>query len=238
MPNNKNEILSERKKAQRSFIELKKMQAGEITPEKAPEAVLTTKTKWQTFWFYHKVHIIIAFLVAIIMAFCITQCALKPKYDAKVIVYTNTFLSDIQIGYFKDYLTPYFEDINNDGEVNIQFIDCSYNTDDSYDLEYVRSMATRLQAIISSEGDALLFITDQKRFDELDTNFNSVEHFFTDSINLPNIAQEKAKADGIEIPENLILGKRVIGGTMIESSRDIELHTKQADGVIDKLKTK
>lgn len=236
MSDNKNEILRERKKAQKAFIELKKMQSGEMQIEKSPEVVITKEDRRNTFWFYHKTHVIIALIAAVVLAVCVAQCATRKNYDAKVVVYTNTYLSDIHLTYLDNYLTPYFEDINNDGEVNVQFIDCSYNIEGSYDLDYVRSMSTKLQALISSEGDALLFITDQTRFEELDKNFNSVEHFFTDSIPLSDTPRQNAISDGLDLPENLILGKRIVGGTMIEDSKNIEKHISQADGVFEKLK--
>ena len=56
-----NEILEAQRKARQDFLDLKKMQSGEITPPPKPseEAVLpkTGKDKAKNFWFHYKWHL-------------------------------------------------------------------------------------------------------------------------------------------------------------------------------------
>lgn len=240
MNKKENEIIAQKRKAQKEFIELKKMQSGEISIEKKPsiEETMpkTPKEKIKNFWFYHKTQSIIAILAAAVLIFAVSQCAARPYYDGKVVIYIRAFLSDIHLRGIKDYMTPYFEDINGDGEINIQFIDCSYTTEGTYDLDYVKSQSTKLQALISSEPAAQLFITDNITTNELDTMFSSAEHFFVETVILPQQIYSPTNELGLTLPDGLTLGKRIVDGTMIQNKKDITKHTEQASSVFEKIK--
>ena len=60
-----------------------------------------------------------------------------------------------------DYFKEYVEDVNGDGEVNVQVINCSVSNE-SGDVQYRNAQLQKLQAMIASEYKAMLFITDNE----------------------------------------------------------------------------
>ena len=98
MADNKNEILEEQRRAREEFLELKKMQSGEMkAPPKPSEVAIVPKTpkeKWDNFWFQYKWHVTAIVAVTVILAVLITQCATRTKYDLEVVYFTYTAALD------------------------------------------------------------------------------------------------------------------------------------------------
>ena len=238
MENNKSDILSERKRAQQSFLNLKKVQKGELPPEKREEEKVpkTFKEKIVNFWFHYKVHSILAVFFAVVLAIGITQCSTQEKYDGRVALYTRNHYTNAEIEFFKDYLTPYFTDTDGDGKVNIQIIDCSYTTEGSFDLNYTSALATRLQSIISSEGDVQLFITTPDTLEQLNSVSEQLPEFFVENIAFNEEIYNMAKEQGISLPNNLMLGRRAISGTLIGELENIDEYVSKAQQIMDEFK--
>ena len=234
----KNETLEQQRRARREFLELKKMQQGEIAPEppREEETPKTLKEKITNFWFHYKVHTFFVIFLCVILAIGITQCATKEKYDARVVFYTDRIYADEQLVFLKDYITPCFSDIDGDGTVNIQLINCSYGTDGSFDMNYANSVATKLQAIIASEGDVQLFIVDPARLTQLNSISDTLPSFFIETLpfseEIYNIANEK----GVHLPEGLVMGRRIVEGTLIENIKDIDKYVADAVSAMEKFK--
>ena len=126
---NQNEILKEQKRAREEFLKLKKMQSGEIKAEPKPSEVAilpkTRKEKLSNFWFHYKFHLIASVFTAIVLAVLITQCATRPQYDSEIVYFTYTPVLDEQLNKVSDYFEQYATDLNGDGEVKVQVINCS-----------------------------------------------------------------------------------------------------------------
>lgn len=235
----KNETLEQRRRAQREFLELKKMQQGVVTPEptSTENAVpLTFKEKIENFWFHYKVHTFFVIFICIILVIGISQCATKEKYDARVVFYTDKVYADEQIAFLKDYITPCFSDIDGDGTVNIQLINCSYGTEGSFDMNYANSVATKLQAIIANEGDVQLFIVDPARLTQLNSISDTLPSFFTETVPFPEEIYNKATENSVTLPEGLIMGRRIVEGTLIENIKDIDKYISDAKSAMEKFK--
>ena len=103
-----NEILEEQRKARQEFLELKKMQNGELkAPPKPSEAAIVPKTpkeKWDNFWFQYKWYVVSIVATAVVLAVLITQCATRTKYDLEVVYFTYTAALDEQTNKIADYL--------------------------------------------------------------------------------------------------------------------------------------
>lgn len=236
------ETLEQRKKAQREFLELKKMQQGAIeAPLKPSEEAIEPKTfgeKVANFWFHYKVHMIFIVFFAVVIAFGVAQCLGRETYDARVVMYTQDYYTDTQMDVISDYLTPYFTDVDRDGEVEVQVINCSYNDEDTYDFDYVQSLATKLQAVIANEGDVQLFIVDEVKKQQLNSISNEGLEFFVDEAALPDDFYEAVKSGDFEVPENLIIGRRIVSGTLIENKKNIDTYVSQAESVLEQIKAK
>lgn len=233
---NKNEILEEQRKARQEFLELKKMQHGEMkAPPKPSEIAIVPKTpkeKWNNFWFQYKWHVIAITAITVVLAVLITQCATRTKYDLEVVYFTYTAVLDEQTQAVADYIKQYASDTNGDGEINVQIINCSYSNS-SGDTQYRYTMMTKLQALIAGDQNALLYITDSESYKYLDglsedsifedEPYKFGEDFYTatESENLGNL------------PEGLQISCRRVSDTVLEDKKDVDASYKAAKAVLD-----
>lgn len=240
MNSNKSDTLEQRKKAQRDFLELKKMQAGNIIaePNAEPEPPKTFSEKIKNFWYHYKARTILCIFAAIALSICVAQCAVKTNYDASVVLYTNDFYSNSQLSLLTDYITEFFSDTNGDNKINVQIIDCSYSTDSTYDSDYVNSHATKLQATIVSEPEVQLFIVDNAKLTELNSISSTVGEFIIDAVPMPNDFYSLKTQEGYTFPKNLIIGRRALKGTIMENNEKAVAYQAAASQVLNKIKAK
>ncbi|MBO7217117.1 MAG: hypothetical protein J6V50_00280, partial [Clostridia bacterium] len=168
----KSETLSQRAKAQRDLIELKKMQAGEIEPGPKPseEAVVpkTFKEKTANFFYHYKFAVAICAFLAVVLTVLVVNMITRVNYDSKVVVFsynTGYSLFNTKIAEYFDTIYP---DVNKNGKTDISAIDCSVNPKDTSELK--TGKLTRLSAMLSVESDALIYLVDEesvKHFDNL-----------------------------------------------------------------------
>ncbi len=230
------ETISQQKKAREEFLKLKQMQNGEIAPPPKPseEEVLpsTPKEKWQNFWYHFKWHVILSVGLIIFLTISVTQCMARTDWDMQIIYFTYTPVLDQQLEPVRAYFEEKTDDINGDGEVNIGVINCSLaNTQNSVQLDQAR--LTKLQSLIASEPEAILFITDK----------NSMEFFDRDTFNnffksepIP-LNKEFYKACKIaSLPEGLQIVSREISDTLLEKDKVATKVYTEAQNILEKLK--
>lgn len=205
------------------------------------------KATAQNFWYHYKFHTIVCLFLVITLAVSVAQCSTKTKYDYKIVVATKSVpLTSTQLTAIKNELTPYGSDLNSDGEVNINLIDCTMSSDPA---DYQNNLAKqqKLQALLMSDTDVMLFITDLKAFSFI-KNLNDTG--FIENLNLPNgdgyyydftntdiIKNAKAKTangDNLIWPEFLI-SRRIIKGTLFEGRDGTDENMKNADVFIEKI---
>ncbi len=237
-----NETLDQQRRARKEFLELKKIQRGEKAPEPKPSEVAllpqTPKEKWTNFWFHYKWHTLGIFALLVTLAVLITQCASRVNYDMKVVISCYTALTDAQTAKIQDYLEPLCEDVNGDGEVHVQIINCSYTKDD-HNSQYQLSMATRLQATLAADADALLFITDAEFYDYLS---KLGEGGLLENEPLP-LGEDFYKScnSGDEVfplPEGLQISCRTLSGMAIEKDPEVETVYKAAKKLLKAIEQK
>lgn len=238
MSENKSDTLKQRKIAQQKFLELKKMQAGQLEPEATPQEIKpkTFSDKRKNFWYHYKAHTFFSLFMAVVLAVGITQCANRTKYDSRIVLYTENIYSNSQIDLLTKYMSEFFADTNGDGEVNLQIIDCSYSTEGTFDTNYVNTMATKLQATIASEPEVQLFIVDQKRLKQLNEISDEVGDFIIDSAPLPVSLNELKTEDGYTFPEGLIIGRRVLKGTVLENNKKAISASESSKQILENIK--
>lgn len=220
-----NEILREQRKARRDFIELKKMQHGEMDAGPKPsEVAIVPKTpmeKLKNIWFHDKWVILGVAALVIVMAVMVAQCASRTDYDLEVVMFAHTYVADDIADPIAAYFEQYCEDLNGDGEVHIQVINCSYDPD-STDTQYRYSMSSKLQAIIAADANALLFITDTDAYDYLNS-ISETAFFEGEPLALNDeFYSECDKSELISLPEGLQISCRRISNTTIEKEDDIK----------------
>lgn len=234
-----NEILEEQRKARQEFLELKKMQHGEMkAPPKPSEVAIVPKTpkeKWDNFWFQYKWYVIAITAITVILAVLITQCATRTKYDLEVVYFTYTAVLDEQTNKIADYLADYAEDINGDGEINVQVVNVSFS-DKSGDSQYKYTMLTKLQAMIAGDENAILYITDSESYKYLD-GLTENGLFDGEPIKLGDKFYSATESEQLgKLPEGLQISSRRISDTVLEGKKGAAEAYENALKLIEKLK--
>ena len=235
MNNKKSETLSQREKAQRDIIELKKLKSGEIDPEslRQPEKELTIAEKGKNFWHYHKY--IVIFLVAAVLAVTyIVYTAVKtPDYDAIFTVYSFKYLPDEKTEAAGEWLEKYYPDATGNGKVEIATNNCTLSKDLNTD-NLVNQTLLRVQSVLASEKTALLFVLDDTALEHLLGAASTVDIFPKENV-IP-MPDEFYKAVGIEDDKEkhpLYLCLRSVEGTTLENSAKEDY--AHAQGVFEKI---
>lgn len=218
----KNEILEEQRRAREEFLKLKKMQKGELKAEPNPSEIAlvpkTFKEKCENFWFQYKWHVIGITAAVTALVLLVAQCMSVPNYDFSVVYFTYTPAVDQQTALIADYFEKYGEDINGDGKVQVQVLNCSFPNEPS-DIQYRNVQLQKLQAYIAGEYKAMLYITDEesiKYFDNIDDNESIFEgaplelsEEFYKNTTLPEFG---------ELPKGLTLSCRRIKDTILKDN--------------------
>ena len=218
-----NEILEEQRRARQEFLELKKMQSGEMeAPPKPSEVAIVPKTpkeKWDNFWFQYKWYVVAITAVTVVLAVLITQCATRTKYDMEVVYFTYTAALDEQTNAVAKYIAGYAQDVNGDGEINIQVVNCSFNGK-SGDTQYRYTMMTKLQAMIAGDQNAMLFITDEDSYKYLADLSNGDGLFDGEPFMLGEEFYKSTETDSYgKLPEGLRIACRRVSDTVLESKK-------------------
>lgn len=234
-----NEILEEQRKARQEFLELKKMQSGEMkAPPKPSEVAIVPKTpkeKWDNFWFQYKWYVVAIVAVAAVLAVLITQCATRTQYDLEVVYFTYTAALDEQTGEIADYLADYAEDTNGDGEINVQVVNVSFS-DKSGDTQYKYTMLTKLQSMIAGDENAILYITDSESYKYLE-QLSESGLFDGEPLKLGDGFYSATETEKLgKLPEGLQISCRRISDTMFEGKKGAAEAYKNAVKLIEELK--
>lgn len=235
----KNETIEQQRRARQEFLELKKMQHGEMdTGPKPSEVAIVPKTPWEkikNIWFHDKWYILGFTALIIAIVFMVVQCATREKYDLKVVVYTYTPVADTSNDLIAEYLEQYCGDIDGNGEANIQIINCSFSKENS-DRQYQNTMATKLQATLAADADALLFITDDESYEYLSKISEEGSIFEGEPLKLGEKFYEKcgdSEESLFALPEGLQISCRNVGGTVIEKNKKILDYQEQSHAILD-----
>ncbi len=241
------DFLEEQRRRQRELIAVKTRrqnpEAAAPVETAAPEAPLTFNGKLKNFWFYYKYYLLAGLFLAFTLTVGITQCVTREKFDSQVVLFTYHTYTTSQMDAIEVELEKYGTDLNNDGAVNIQIIDCAYGENELFD--QTQAKATKLTATIASNQDALLFITDDETFEYLNNLFDTA---FFDNLGLSAddgrsvyfdeefYNSVNAAAEGFLLPEGLKISRRVAGeNTVIAQKGDLSAQLDAASALLEKL---
>lgn len=236
-----NEILEEQRRARQEFLNLKKMQQGEMyagpKPSETATVLKTPKDKFRHFWEYSKWYVLSGIALTVLIAVLVVQCASKPVYDLKLVYFTYDAVLDEQTAPIAKYLEQYCDDINGDGETNIQVINCSLSNKNTA-VTIRQTTLQKLQSIIVAEESALLYITDKESIKYFDNLTGGAESMFDEnSIELGEDFYTATKNETFgSLPDGLTLSCRRVSGTTIEEKKDIAKYYDAAQNIINKIK--
>ncbi len=235
-----NEILEEQKKARQEFLELKKMQHGEMkAPPKPSEIAIVPKTpkeKWDNFWFQYKWYVVAITAITIVISILTVQCATRTRYDIEVVFFSYTAVLDDQTEKIADYIEKYTNDLNGDGEVNVLVLNCSF-TDSSSNSQYKYTVLTKLQATIAGDQNAILYITDDAAYDYLKQLSDDGGLLEGEPYPLGEDFYKETETEEFgSLPEGLKISCRRVGGTTLEKSKDAETAYNESKKILESLK--
>ena len=203
--------------------------------------------KWiENFWYYYKYHTVVAIVVVLTLSVSITQCATRTKYDYQFVLATaSAEMAPTQIEAIKNELLKYCEDVNGDGEVNVNLIDCTFNEVKSVK-QTIDSKRQRIQSIVMSEQDILVYFMDKACFEWLDSVIDGgfMEDLGLSTENgkyfsLTETELYKNAKEGFDTtytwPNELLVSRRIVKDTLIEKDKKVIVSLKKADAFIEKL---
>lgn len=214
------DTLRQRDKARQEFLELKKMQAGELDPGPKPSEIAlkphTLKEKKDNFLYHYKYLTIGLLFAAVALTILIWQMVTRTNYDGTLVVYCYENLAQIHTDKMGEYMEGYYPDFTGNGLVELAVADCAYEPNTS-DYTIKSAKATKLQTTLMVEKNALLFILDAETVAYLNGLSEEIDLFEPDDlIELPDDFYE---AVGIEKGDHpLYLGLRSIENTTLEGS--------------------
>ncbi len=241
------DFLEEQRRRQRDLVAARAARQNPEAVAVAPKEEQAPKTfgeRMQNFWFYNKFFVLAAIFLAVVLAIGIKQCAGREKFDTEVVLYTYHTYTPDQINAIEEELEKYGEDINGDGEVNYQIIDCAYDKTTIFDQRNAKG--GKLTANITSNDKAIMYITDAETFAQLQERYASEDIEFFVDIGLPNddgrsliLSQEfhnsvNAKSTaGLKLPEGLRISRRIAGKDITIGTA--EKQTASADRVLERM---
>lgn len=198
----------------------------ELQPTPKTEPPQTPKGKWQNFWYHYKwafwgvVFAVVALTVVIVQA-----CTLnKPDYS--VLFVTETAYPDVAVDVLERRMATYGEDLDGDGEVEVQFINV-YMGSNLGDINNAQVLQAHLWT-----GDVMFYIFEPEQYDGLMTTLKNVSEGDFEFLAMPAVQSEGLREDGAwdwatdprrqeallkGFPEHLYFGVRYTGGTAEKS---------------------
>lgn len=239
----KNDILEEQRKAREEFLRLKKMQSGEISAGPKPSEVAyvpkTPREKLGNFWYQYKWHTIGIMAAVAVLAVLVVQCTTRTKYDLEIVYFTYSAVLDDQTEKIADYFEKRCSDLDGNGEVNVQVINCSLS-ENSNDVQLKSTAYTKVQSLIVADEKAILFITDEesiKYFDKIASDsgglFDGEPYKFGEDFYK---ATESDKWGSL--PEGLQISCRRISDTVLEGKKNVQVYYDEANRILEGLRTK
>jgi hypothetical protein len=114
------------------------------------------KKKWDNYWYYYKIHTIVAVIAIIVVAYLVRQCATRVDPDVVFVVATqNPVLTSEQQTAMQDYLQKLTADVNKDGKKVVQCDFLTFNDSGTAEAEQAK-----LVADLSSENN-VIYIMDE-----------------------------------------------------------------------------
>ncbi len=235
-----NKIIDEQKRARREFIKLKKMQSGEMAAPKGEQelAPKTFEDKLKNFWYHFKWQTIFSAFLIVVIAVSVVQCANRERFDVVTVLVSFTQVHDVQIEKIEEYLTKYATDINGDGKVNVQVVNCSFNQKNG-NAQVTQAKLQKLQSTIISERETILYLVDEQAEKYInsiteDGVFENASKCFGDDFYEICEGQEIYE----KLPKNLKITYRRIKGTILEKNKKSAVAYKTAKELFEKIPTK
>ncbi len=234
-----NKLIEEQRRAREEKINIIKAKQGLIEPEKNDTTAViipkTPKEKLQNYWYHFKWHTIGAVALIAVVTVMVVQCASREKYDFITVVYTHTALESGRAEEIEEFIEQYAEDIDGDGKVSVEVVDCSFD-DTQSNSQTNQAAVAKIQSMIAAEPKAVLYIVDQKGINDL--NGLKEDGFFeAEPLDLGEDFYKACNGENKfeKMPEGLKISYRKLGGTLMEKDKTANKVLKVCEKIYKKL---
>ena len=237
------DTIEQQRKARAEFLKLKQMQSGEIAPEPKPSEVAvlpkTPKEKIANFWFHYKTTLIVSVILFAVLTVFVVQCVQKVDSDLDIVYFSYTTPMDSEVTEIAKYFEAQIDDLNGDGKVKVNVINCSFNPK-TVTFEYRNTMLQKVQTALSANSKAMLYITDSESIEYFNNLNVKSEIFEGEPIKLPQEIHDLLDDSefGKYLPDDLQISCRNIKGTLMEREKNIEVYYDASKKIIENLKNK
>lgn len=99
----------------------------ELKPTPKDEGPQTPRSKWENFWFHHKLKFWLILFTVVVAVVGITQLFTRDKPDYYVLLITEIAYTNPEREALSALLEDYGEDLDGDGKVEVQVENCIYS---------------------------------------------------------------------------------------------------------------
>lgn len=134
----------------------------ELKPIEKEEAPQTPQSRWENFWYHHKLQFWLILFAVIVVVVGVVQMVTRDEPDYRVLLITESAYTPDELAALSAVLTPYGTDVDGDGKVEIQVENCMYGKAvDSTRNAGIQQVQAHLVA-----GDRMFFIWEPKTYQQ------------------------------------------------------------------------
>lgn len=126
----------------------------ELTATPQEEIPQTPRSRWENFWYHHKLKFWLILFAVVVLVIIIVQFATRDEPDYRVLFISEKTYTDKDLEQLAAYLEQFGKDLDGDGKVEVEVENCCFTADQNRD-----SSIQQIQAHLVS-GDRLFFIWD------------------------------------------------------------------------------
>ena len=208
----------------------------ELKPTEKEETPQTPQSRWDNFWYHHKLKFWLILFVVVVVIIGVVQMVTRDEPDYRVLLITESVYTSEELAALSAVLQPYGADLDGDGKVEIQIENCMYGKAvDSTRNAGIQQVQAHLVA-----GDRMFFIWEPKTYQQFMKSISDGEEevaFLTPiTVKSPRLIENGKiynwKGDSRPIPElverapDLYFGVRLPQGTAANAQ---ELHQQSLE---------
>lgn len=159
---------------------------------------LSIKEKIKHFWYYYKVHTIVAALLSIVVIWSLADCAMQEKYDLSIAYYSTRYVSEENLAKLETEIEKVICDINKDDEYNalISFVAADISAEQLDEL--AQSVYAKIGVDIAT-NEYKMYILDKAYMDLFSKNYAEVSKKVIELSDIPDVKELLGLADGEEL---------------------------------------
>ncbi len=196
---------------------------------------ISFKEKLKNIWGYYKYYILFTVFIIVAIILWISSCSAQKKYDITVVVNVGAELSPTASTSLASELEKICPDFNEDGEVLVEVVDCSFKRSNYADENAIDELQTLDARYFSQFGDKnkILYILSQDALDAINRQSNYETIVDGEMFPISGTGIETALCpDGYrDLGDCYIFCRAVIGS--IKGERGVETYHKQACKMLD-----